>query len=269
MTDTQNKPEYVTEDGSIDPQNYFDYIKSKKNVCTDEFLNKLYDVTLEQVRKAMITGQNLVVRRLHYALNVIEKEHALVKLGIDTFVLREDIEYFIEKIENKRVKVVDLEFFPRDIPTEIVERIAMLKEHKIFDNFYVVFTDYTGKISNETKKAVKKEEIRKDPIIFGTFEQKIDGVFDICDRFYYVGDWEDEYCDLTLTKMVQKMSEAGKSDITHTASIGEDITPEAIREYINRLDEDEANRRLTLVRPSKPSFFQNVKTTFKKVFNIK
>ena len=269
MTEAQEKPEYITEEGNIDPQNYFDYIKSKKNVCTDEFLNKLYDVTLEQVRKAMITGQNLVVRRLHYALNVIEKEHELVKVGIDTFVLREDIEYFIEKIENKRVKVVDLEFFPRDIPTEIVEKIAMLKEKQIFDNFYVVFTDYTGKITKETKADVKKEEIRKDPIVFGTFEQKIDGVFDICDRFYYIGDWEDEYCDLTLTKMVQKMSEAGKGDITHSASIGEDITPEEIRAYINRLDEDEANRRLTLVRPKKASFFQNVTTTFKKVFNIK
>ena len=109
----------------------------RKNVCTDEFLDKLYDITLEQIRKAMITGQNLIVRRLHYALNVIEKEHELIKVGVDTFVLREDIEYFIEKIENKRVKVVDLEFFPRET-YEIVDRIA--KEKQIFDNLWCLLT---------------------------------------------------------------------------------------------------------------------------------
>ena len=268
MEDKEKLP-YLDENGELDPQFYFDYVKEKKNKCTDEFLNKLYEVTLEQIRKAMITGQNLIVRRLHFALGAIEREHELVKVGIDTFVLREDIDYFINKIVNKRVKVVDLEFFPRDIPTEIVDRIAMLKERKLFDNFYVVFTDYTGKITQDTKKDVKKEQIRKDPIIFGTFEQKIDGVFDICDRFYYVGDWEDEYCDLTLTKMVQKMTEAGRENIVHNASITTDITPEAIREYINRLDEDEENRRMLLVRPQKKSFFQNITIKVKKALNIK
>lgn len=245
----------------IDPQDYFDYIKSKKNKCTDEFLDNLYDVTLKQLQKAMATGQNLVVRRLHYATSVIEKERELINNGIDVFVLREDIEYFIENIENKRVKVVDLEFFPREIPDEIVEKVAVLKEKNIFDNYYVVFTDYTGNITKETKADVKREEIRKDPILFGTFEQKIDGIYDICDRFYYIGDWEDEYCDLTLTKMVQKMSEKGKKDITHSLAIPE-ATPEAVREYINRLDEAEEGR-MTLARPKKKSFFDKIKTAWK------
>lgn len=251
----------ITEGGEVDPQNYFDYLKSKKNKCTDQFLSNLYDVTLKQLQKAMATGQNLVIRRLHYATSVIEKERELIKEGIDVFVLREDIEYFIEKIENKRVKIVDLEFYPREIPDEIVEKVHRLKEKNIFDNYYVVFTDYTGKITKETKKDVKTEQIRKDPILFGTFEQKIDGIYDICDRFYYIGDWEDEYCDLTLTKMVQKMSEKGKTNIVNNLAIPNPTTEE-VREYINRLDEESKNR-FTLARPGKKSFIQKVRTAWK------
>lgn len=258
---TEEAVKYVDENGNVDPQNYFDYIKSKKNHSTDEFLNNLYDVTLKQLQKAMATGQNLMVRRLHYATAVIEKERMLLENDIDVFVLREDIEYFIENIENKRVKIVDLEFFPREIPDEIVEKVAVLKEKKIFDNYYVVFTDYTGQVTKETKADVKREEIRRDPILFGTFEQKIDGIYDICDRFYYIGDWEDEYCDLTLTKMVQKMSEKGKGDIVRELALPE-ATPETVREYINRLDEVEQGR-MTLARPGKKSFLDKVRTAWK------
>lgn len=263
---TKETPVITDENGNVDPQDYFNFLKSKKNTCTDEFLNKLYDITMSQLRKAVVTGQNLMVRRLHYATAVIERERELVKNDIDVFVLREDIEYFIEKIENKRVKIVDLEFFPREIPDEIVEKVAKLKERNIFDNYYVVFTDYTGKIANDTKADVKKEEIRRDPILFGSFEQKIDGVYDICDRFYYIGDWEDEYCDLTLTKMVQKMSENGRENIVQDVAIPE-VTLDSVREYINRLDEDNENRRFTLARPRKKSFIDKVRTAWKALVN--
>lgn len=257
---TEEQKEQVTAD--IDPQNYFDYIKSKKEKCSDEFLSNAYEVTMHQLRKAMATGQNHMVRRLHYMLSVIERERLLLEKGIDVFVLREDIEYYIEQVKNKRIKIVDLEYFPREIPDEIVEKIAMLKEEHIFDNYYVVYTDYTGKITQDSKKIVKEEAIRKDPIIFGTFEQKLEGIYDICDRFYYIGDWEDEYCDLTLTKMVQEMTKAGKTDIAKDLAIPE-ATDKAVREYINRLDEVEDERRFTLTRPNKQSFIQKVKTAWK------
>lgn len=246
----------------LDPQNYFDYIKSKKEKCSDEFLNNAYEVTMHQLRKAMTTGQNHMFRRLHYTLSVIERERILINKGIDVFVLREDIEYYIEQVKNKRIKIVDLEYFPREIPDEIVEKIAMLKEENLFDNYYVVYTDYTGKVTQDVNNMRKAEAIRKDPIVFGTFEQKLEGIYDICDRFYYIGDWEDEYCDLTLTKMVQEMTKAGKPAIVNNLAIPE-ATPESLRAYVNRLDEVEDARRFRLARPVKQSFLQKVKTAWK------
>ena len=118
-----------------------------------------------------------------------------------------------------------------------------------------------AKSQKKLKKDVKTEQIRKDPILFGTFEQKINGIYDICDRFYYIGDWEDEYCDLTLTKMVQKMSEKGKTNIVNNLAIPNPTTEE-VREYINRLDEESKNR-FTLARPGKKSFIQKVRTAWK------
>lgn len=261
MAETEEKQKQELDNNNLDPQDYFNYIKSKKNTCTDEFLSNMYSIVLKQLQKAIATKQNLVVRRLHYMTQVIERERQLVKEGIDVYVLREDITDFIKNVAKKRVKIVELEFFPREIPDEIAEKIAHCNEMKLFDNYYVVFTDYTGKIAEEAKKEVKKEEIRRDPIVFGAFEQVLDGGVDICDRFYYIGDWEDEYCDLTLTKMVQVMSAAGKQDIVFNASLPE-VTEESVREYINRLDEDDERNRLILRRPTKKSFFQNVKTAW-------
>ena len=245
----------------MDPQDYFEYVKSMKEKMTDEFLDNLYKIIMKQIGKAMVTGQNLQTRRLAYSLGVIKREHDLVKRGLDVFVLRENIEKFINEVADKAVKVVDLEFYPREIPDAIAEKVQKLKEDKVFDNFYVLFTDYTG----ETTKEVTKERMRKDPILFGTFEHKIDDIWNICDRFYFVGDWEDEYCDLTLTKMVQKMSEKGITDVVNELSLPE-VTEDTIRQYVNKLEEaEEQNRFRIRSNPKKKSFFQKVRTAWKEL----
>lgn len=245
----------------MDPQDYFEYVKSMKEKMTDEFLDNLHKIIMKQIGKAMVTGQNLQTRRLAYSLGVIKREHELVKRGLDVYVLRESIEKFINEVADKAVKVVDLEFYPREIPDAIAEKVQRLKEDKVFDNFYVLFTDYTG----ETTKEVTKERMRRDPILFGTFEHKIDDIWNICDRFYFVGDWEDEYCDLTLTKMVQKMSEKGITDVVNELSLPE-VTEDTIRQYVNKLEEvEEQNRFRIRTNPKKKSFFQKVRTAWKEL----
>lgn len=244
------------ENKEMDPQVYFDYIKEKKEEMTDEFLKSLHDIIMKQLTKAMITGQNLQVKRLAYSLGVLKREHKLVELGLDTYVLRENIEEYIDKVADKAVKIIDLEFYPREIPDEIVNRVQQLKELSIFDNYYVVYTDYTG----EGQKAVEEERRRRDPILFGTFEQKIDNLWDIADRFYFIGDWEDEYCDLTLTKMVQEMSKKGK-DILNTVSL-ETVTEDEVRSYVNNLKETEEASRFNRSNAPKKSFFKRVRTAW-------
>ncbi|EOE7167609.1 hypothetical protein ACKTJR_002714 [Clostridioides difficile] len=127
-----------------------------------------------------------------FLLECTEKERKIIELGIDTFVYKEDIEKYIDGISKNTVKIIELENYEREIPDEIVEIIEKTKD--IFDKMYVLFTDYTGKITKE----ISKERRDKDPILFGIFSDEKSRA--IVDRFYYLGDWEDEYCDLTLKK---------------------------------------------------------------------
>lgn len=172
---------------------YFDKIKSLKNENTDEGLDKFYDASLLMLSKYNKTGQTKLVNKLLFVLDTIPKERELVKKGINIFIYKEDVEDFINKVENKDVKIIDLKNFPREIPNELVDIIEDTRE--IFDKFYVLFTDYTGK----EEKKINKERREKDPILFGSF------IYDSSpyERLYYLGDWVDQYCDLTLEKILK------------------------------------------------------------------
>ncbi len=201
-TDNINEVEVA----ELDPQEYFDYLKSKVKEISDNELNEFYDGCLALVEKYKTTGQTKILNKIKFLVDCTEKEKKLVEMGINKYVYRDDIEDYIDNISKDAIKIIEIENYPRDIPDEIVEVVAKTKD--IFDRLYVVFTDYTGKV----EKQVEAERRRKDPILFGTF-QRVGSISDgsqINDRFYYLGDWEDEYCDLTLDKFLR---EAGRNKL--------------------------------------------------------
>lgn len=189
----------------LTPSEYFEIIKDKKNKINDEQLNEIYNNCLVLLNKYKITGQTKAMKKLIFHLETIEKEREIVKLGIDTFIYRDDIEEYIDNISKDTVKIIELENYEREIPDEIVDAWAKVKDK--FDKAYVVFTDYTGKL----EKQIEKERRDKDPILFGTFQDQDSQT--VIDRFYFIGDWEDEYCDLTLDKMVNEVKQHTKKDI--------------------------------------------------------
>lgn len=236
------------------PQEYFDYLKSKKEEITEKELNNFYKGCLVLVEKYKTTGQKKVIKKLKFLVDCVDKEREIIKLGINSFVYREDIEEFIDKISKNTVKIIELENYPREIPDKIVETIAKTKH--IFDQMYIVFTDYTGRVEKE----VRKERRDKDPILFGTFQTKIENSngrfnqeeFLINDRFYFLGDWIDEYCDLTMDKF---LSESGKEKLK---TIKTPINSSEIINELNRLDEE---MKIIQNKP-KRSFFAKVKSVF-------
>ena len=220
------------------PTEYFNMVKDKKQNITEEELRKFYDNCLVMIKKYKETGQVSACKKMVYFMEVVDKEIQLVKLGIDTFVYKEDIEDYIDNIADDVVKIIELKNYEREIPDDLVKIVSKTK--KIFDNFFVVFTDYTG------KEERKVEEIRreKDPILFGAFENT--ELRTLSDRFYYLGDWVDEYCDLTLSKMIEEC----KKDIEHEVIIPQ--TLDEIRREIYSMD--------TKQDPKKRSFFEMIKS---------
>ena len=242
----------------LTPQEYFDDVKDRKQHITDEQLAKVYDNCLELLNKYVITNQKKGAAKLIFHLECIEKEREIVKMGINTFVYRDDIEYYIDNVASNVVKIIELENYEREIPDEIVNVVAKVKDK--FDQLYVVFTDYTGDIERQ----VEKERKAKDPILFGTFQNPKNNT--VIDRFYYIGDWVDEFCDLTLDKMVNEVSNQTQREIEHTIK-----TPEDIKELKEQLKELRPSNNLAVTnavtyvmndKPQKKSFFENIKSFF-------
>ena len=239
----------------LNANEYFNYLKKKKQSITDEDLKNLYNGYLSLVEKYSITGQKRVIEKLRFLADNIEKERQIVGLGINSFVYRDDVENYIDNIAKNVVKIIELENYPRDIPDHIVEVIAKTKD--IFDKMYVVFTDYTGKVERE----IEKERREKDPILFGTFQtpkqdSRLSGII-LNDRFYFLGDWEDEYCDLTMDKFLK---EIGQEKLQ---KIGIPKNAEEIKEELNRLDDN--FRRLN----DKEIHKKIKKSVFKRLFKRK
>lgn len=236
-------------ESELTPQQYFNKIKERKHNITDDELVKVYDNCLELINKYKITGQKKGMKKLMFHLECIEKEREIVKMGINTFIYRDDIEEYIDSVAKDTVKIIELENYEREIPDDIVSIIEKVKDK--FDQLYVVFTDYTGKVERQ----IEKERREKDPILFGTFQNQSNRT--VIDRFYYIGDWEDEYCDLTLDKMVNETEKVGMRNITKTIS-----TPKDIVELKEQLDSLESKNNIYIVtnEVKKKNVFTNIKS---------
>ena len=244
----------VMETKELTPSEYFDLIKGRKEIITDEILKKVYDNALILLNKFNITGQTKAMKKLIFHLDCISAEREIVKLGINTVIYRDDIEEFIDNVSKETVKLIDLESYERDIPDEIVDVIRKVGDK--FDKLYILYTDYTIGLA----KAIEKERQEKDPILFGTFENKETGT--VIDRFYFLGDWEDEYCDLTLDKMVSQFQNKNGRDIQITISTPEDI--EELKEQLHFFDYNNIKERYVINKSKKKGFFGNIRMPWNK-----
>lgn len=218
------------------PDEYFQFIKDRKHSVTDEDLTAIYDNCLELLNKYRITGQT---------------KRELIALGVDTFIYRDDIEEYIDNVAKDVVKIIELENYEREIPDEIVSVVEAVKDK--FDKLYVLFTDYTGRVERQ----VEKERRSTDPILFGTFQNEASRT--VVDRFYFLGDWEDEYCDLTLDKLVGDFKTHSGRNITHTIKTPEDIAE--LKAQLNGIVENQRGEfRITSVE--KKSFFNKIRSIF-------
>ena len=221
------------------PYEYFQRVKGKVNQMNDEDLNKLYSISTGLLEKYKRTGQIKAAKKLAFHIKSLFKEKQIIDLGITKFVYRDDIENYIDNIADDVVKIIELKNYPREIPDELVETIEKTKD--IFDEMYVLFTDYTQDIEREVEK-------ERDPILFGSFLSR--DVDAMSQRLYYLGDWVDEYCDLTLDKLVAQ---------TDKSIVKEISIPENKDELLQQLDklqsihtDDDNSFRLSSTSISKP-----------------
>ena len=113
--------EQTNETKTITPAEYFEKVKSLKNQNTVESLDSFYDAAVALMRKYKIFNQKKMVEKLMFIIECVPKEKALLELGVNTYINKESIEDFINTVEGKAVKVIDMESYPRDIPEELID----------------------------------------------------------------------------------------------------------------------------------------------------
>ena len=196
----------------LTPTQYFDMLKDMKKGITEDDINNVLNNCLELMKKPRITGQKKMAKKIYEQAQILMKELTVVKAGFDVYVLREDILHYIDKIAKKTVKIIELENYEREIPDDVIDKFT--KAQPYFDEFLILFTDYTG----EAERTISKEKRDKDPILFGCIHHPTKDKV-ITNRMYFIADWVDEYCDLTLEELVMQYEGNMKRGLKHVNKI--------------------------------------------------
>ena len=226
--------EFEVNEEAIEPKDYFKVLKSKLKKSEKNKLEAQLDSLGEQIIHARQVGQKNFLERLSFCYDVILKEQLLLANGHESFVYKEDIKVFLDKVTPKNsIKIIELSRYPRAIPVDNLKAIEAVQKLKVFDDFCVVFTDLSGE-DYATPKEKKFVQRNRDPVVFGYFKDKESSTQH--ERFYFITDWEDEYCDLTFTKMIEKMGNIGIKNPEKKIGVDHKYLAEIVRD-IRKKDE--------------------------------
>lgn len=217
---------------SVTPSAYFDHVKSLKETLNREEYNIIIDQALKMIEKCKITKQTAMAKELTHQVELALRELNAANEGFEIFVNRKAIEKYITDVEGKAVKIIELSEYTREIPEEVMDRVA--KAADIFDQMYIIFTDYTKKES----KRVAKERRDKDPILFGAFldkESDNKNKIYVEDRLFFIADWIDDNCDLTLEEIVRQTEGKDNAILTYKVHTPQDA--DEVKKYLKSFSE--------------------------------
>ena len=176
----------------FDAIKFFSLVKatSKESVSTYKDRVSKYLIALHNAAKI---GQTAMVEQLLREMVANRYESVLFAEGYYYAITEEQMVDFVKKCE-KGIRLDYLKNYSRVIPQEVVDKIDKVNHLEIFDNYVVLYYDPYGKVYKET---AQEEAKRRDPIIFGVIASS--------KKLYYITDWIDEYCDLTLEQFVDTL----------------------------------------------------------------
>ena len=112
----------------ITPSLYFEYVKGLKEKLNNDEYDIIIDTILKMLEKAKLTKQTDMAKRLTSELSLALRELDAAKSGFDIIVSRKDIEKYIQSVDSKVIKIIELSKYEREIPDEVVEKIAKANE---------------------------------------------------------------------------------------------------------------------------------------------
>lgn len=212
--------------------------KDKTETLNLESINRQIDEISEQITVAEELEQDILQEKLKFIKRILIKERDILESGVvdGRYIYLSDLRKYITSVEGKQTATIELSNFDRVIPLESAKKIKEVKDEKIFDKILIVYNppiiDGVKEHSTSEKAIIEDKVARRDPIAFGYFRheyflkgstafadtvQRDIKVTDFSDKLYYITDWEDEFCDLSLSKVISAI--AGLDDTVVEATI--------------------------------------------------
>ena len=194
--ENENENEEKFRDYEIDIMKFFDYVKLEIN--NDSEIKEYYDRVgpyLVAIKNAQLMGQKGLVDRLTDRMFIVKYESYLRAKGFHHKISEEKLVEFVLKTE-KGVNLTYVKNFGHPIPEEVIKKKVDVDSLDVFDNYVILHYDPDYKVYQMTREEIEEERKKKaDPILFGLISGSTD--------LYYICDWIDEYCDLTLDKFLE------------------------------------------------------------------
>jgi len=168
----------------------------------------------DAMKQSVTMGQTALTQKLKDNLDVVKGESVLVAAGLKKYVTEKQVIDYYEKVgSDKNLKITWIKNFGRIIPAKIYEIKKEIDERMIFDNYVVLHYDPKDDGTKLTKEEVEK---KKDPILFGVIKNSR--------KLYFIADWKDDYCELTLDEMFKVL----KGKVL-------EINNKSVKTYINKI----------------------------------
>jgi hypothetical protein len=149
------------------------------------------------IKQAVQLNQTALKENLEKKLIVIKNEIILYTNGITKFITeRQLVDFYKKTDENKNLKLTWIKNYIRLIQSEVLDIKNNIDKLEVFDNYVILHYDPDNIATDLTEK---EKEIAKDPILFGVFENS--------NKLYFIADWKDDYCDLTLDDIIKTLGE--------------------------------------------------------------
>jgi len=182
---------------------FFTVVKEGLKSTNIVLANRLSSDIKRRFEVAKASGQEQLLKKLGEMAEGMRKEIRVVeKFGDIKYVSDKAVNDVMQAgINGRSVYCSPIKNYDNPIPDEPLKKIISAKESELFDDIVILYTRLSEQ-PKELDKSKKKtsfanHQAGKDPIAFG----RINGN----DRLYFIADWIDDECDLTLSKLEKHM----------------------------------------------------------------
>ena len=171
------------------------FLSMKNSVEEIELVKERLDNYYKALENLKKMGQIALYEQMKMDVELYRAESQLYAINMRKYVTEETIVKFAKK-SDKALRLDWIKNFVRIIPEEVATKKLKADSLHIFDNYLVCHYDPEGKANELT---AEERAAKADPILFGVIIGSR--------KLYYVGDWIDEYCDLTLEGMLEAIEQ--------------------------------------------------------------